>query len=218
MKDRPLLKRGYISLSDAADEIVRRRFGDPKEIPWVEAEPMLFQGKTGIEESRNVMRLDEAAVAAGRRQMTVARRALRRALAAGRLIAEVDECTIPTDYWHFNPWRGTTLHIGTFETGDFAEETARPVGILQKEFRRWFSRAVHVKTAPLPLIRARLEEACREMVGAIAPNIRAHVKAVLEAEGKRVPKRWLEEAWRQVDPSVKPRRGRPINSFNNSTH
>ena len=207
-----MLKRGYIGLSDAVDEIVRRRFGDPREIPWVEREPMLFQGKAGIEESRNVMELDQAVVAEGRRQRAVASRALCRALGAKHLIAEVDDLVVKVDYWRKDPRRRTTLHIGTYETGDFAAETGRPVGIRQKEFHLWLGRTVrpHVKTAPLGLIRARLEEACREMVGVTAPNIRAHVKTALEAEGRRVPTRWLREAWRQVDPSLKPKPGRPI--------
>ena len=84
MRDRPQLPRDYISLLDAADEIVRRRFGDSKEIPWVEAEPMLFQGPGGIEESRNVMELDKVLVTEARRQRVVASRGLRRAFAAGR--------------------------------------------------------------------------------------------------------------------------------------
>ena len=204
-----MLKRGYIGLSDAVDEIVRRRFGDPREIPWVEREPMLFQGKAGIEESRDVMELDQAVLAEGRRQRAVASRALCRALGAKHLIAEVDDLVVKVDYWRKDPRRRTTLHIGTYETGDFAAETGRPVGIRDDKFRRWIAKAVRQRVAPLGLIRARLEEACREMAGATAPNIKAHAKATLEAEGRRVPTRWLREAWRQGDPSLKPRRGRP---------
>ena len=112
--------KGYISIPDAVDRVLRALHGEPEIIPW--------RGKD----------LDQAVLDSGRAQATEAQEWLIVELSAGRLVAEIGNVEVPTEYWTCNGAH-TTAHTGCLEppeisASDYAELAYRPCFIEREIF------------------------------------------------------------------------------------
>ncbi|MCZ6847416.1 MAG: hypothetical protein O7F75_01060 [Alphaproteobacteria bacterium] len=88
--------KGYISIPDAVDRVSRALHGEPETIPW--------RGKD----------LDQAVLESGRKQTTQAQEWLIAELSAGRLVVEIDNYEVPTEYWTCYGAH-TTAHTGCLQ-------------------------------------------------------------------------------------------------------
>ncbi len=118
--------KGYISIPDAVDRVSRALHGEPKTIPW--------HGKD----------LDEAVLRSGREQTTEAQEWLIAELSAGRLVVEVDNIEVPTEYWTCYGAH-TTAHTGCLQppeisASDYAELAHRPCFIKRSLFEKRLSK------------------------------------------------------------------------------
>ncbi len=117
--------KGYISILDAVDRVSRALHGEPKTIPW--------RGKD----------LDEAVLRSGREQTTEAQEWLIAELSAGRLVVEIDNIEVPTEYWTCYGAH-TTVHTGCLQppemdAGDYAKLAYRPCFIERRVFEKRLS-------------------------------------------------------------------------------
>ena len=112
--------KGYISIPDAVDRVSRALHGEPKTIPW--------RGKD----------LDETVLRDGREQTTGAQEWLIAELSAGRLVVEINNIEVPTEYWTCYGAH-TTAHTGCLQppeigAWDYAKLAYQPCFIERSAF------------------------------------------------------------------------------------
>jgi hypothetical protein len=117
--------KGYISIPDAVDRVLRARHGEPKTIPW--------RGKS----------LDPDVLESGRKQTTEAQEWLVAELSAGRLVAEINNIEVPAEYWTSYGAR-TTAHTGCLQPPeisgqDYAKIAYQPCFIERSAFEKQLS-------------------------------------------------------------------------------
>jgi hypothetical protein len=218
MSDTVTAPEGYISLGAAIDRYVKTVLGGWEPDTYVKVRLTKAEAReVGVRAGKTVERLDGRA---GREQHRVAAAWLREELSSEALIAVVEATggrrTLPASFWKGGPWRDTlhTGHIGHVEhVHEWQSIEGRPVFVEHRTFRNRLNHASRQsrRIASRHQIREYLEKACREMPGEKTPEIQAHAKAMLKAEDWHVPKDWLRDEWQQIDPSLRPKVGRPSN-------
>ena len=118
--------KGDISIPDAVDRVSRALHGEPKTIPW--------RGKD----------LDETVLRDGREQTTEAQEWLIAELSAGRLVVEINNIEVPTEYWTCYGAH-TTMHTGCLQppeisVGDYAKLAYQPCFIKRSVFEKRLSK------------------------------------------------------------------------------
>ena len=101
--------KGYISIPDAVDRVLRTLHGEPKTVPWSEKDLDQEQKAEGF-----TLALDKAVLDRGRERDTEAQDWLITRLSAGRLVAEVGDVEVPAEYWTCYGAH-TTAHTGIFQ-------------------------------------------------------------------------------------------------------
>jgi hypothetical protein len=164
--------KGYISIPAAVDRVLRTLHGEPEEIPWHGDE------------------LDQAALHRGRERATKAQDWLVTELLAGRLVAQVSNIEVPSEYWtcygaHTTASTGL-LQPPEISASDYAEIAYKPCFIERSAFEDRLSMIDNPSVVPL--------KSKVEAQGAYDE----HVEATQQNKGRSSS--WREdEVWRKLN-------------------